>query len=143
MFIQAFAGPQQGLGVEMKLRMKGDSVRVRVAPSEVERLCREGRIEEAVRFSLQPEETLRYSITLDRGIDVPEVHFIDHEVRVLLPREAALKWAASDAVSLGGEVPLDAVTALILLVEKDFACLDVSDEENADTYPNPNAGLTC
>jgi hypothetical protein len=30
---------------------------------------------------------------------------------------------------------------LAVLVEKDFACLDRGDEENADTFPHPHAAV--
>jgi hypothetical protein len=32
---------------------------------------------------------------------------------------------------------------LKIAVEKDWACLDDSDEDNADTFPNPNQGANC
>jgi len=33
--------------------------------------------------------------------------------------------------------------SLALLIEKDFACLDRSEEDNEDTFPNPNTGTKC
>jgi hypothetical protein len=33
--------------------------------------------------------------------------------------------------------------SLDLIVEKDFACLDLSDADNEDTFPNPLVGTTC
>ena len=33
--------------------------------------------------------------------------------------------------------------SLDLIVEKDFACLDLSDADNEDTFPNPNSGAIC
>jgi hypothetical protein len=32
---------------------------------------------------------------------------------------------------------------LNLVVEKDFACLDLSDADNLDTFPNPELGAVC
>lgn len=31
----------------------------------------------------------------------------------------------------------------MLLVEKDFACLDGTNTDNEDTFPNPNIGMVC
>lgn len=33
--------------------------------------------------------------------------------------------------------------ALELILEKDFACLDRSDADNHDTFPNPLIGASC
>jgi hypothetical protein len=41
------------------------------------------------------------------------------------------------AVNLGGREMLD------VIVEKDFACLDLSDADNHDTFPNPQIGAVC
>ena len=30
-----------------------------------------------------------------------------------------------------------------IIVEKDFACLDLSDADNHDTFPNPQLGAVC
>jgi hypothetical protein len=38
---------------------------------------------------------------------------------------------------------VDNETSLQILIEKDFACIDGTDQENADTFPNPLAGLKC
>jgi hypothetical protein len=32
---------------------------------------------------------------------------------------------------------------LMLLVEKDFACLDGTNADNDDTFSNPNIGIAC
>ena len=127
----------------MKLRIKDDSVRFRIAPSEVEVLLREGALTSQVRFSVRPQRCLHYSLVLDGSLAKATVGFDDGEILARVPREEAERWASTDAVSLAGEMELDDTSSLFLLIEKDFACLDLSDEENADTYPNPNAGQAC
>jgi hypothetical protein len=54
-----------------------------------------------------------------------------------------VKWASTDQVGIEGRQPVDNETSLQILIEKDFACIDGTDEENADTFPNPLAGLKC
>jgi hypothetical protein len=127
----------------MKLRIKDDSVRFRIAPSEVEVLLRKGSLTSQVRFSVRPQRYLSYSLVLDGGLAKATVEFDDGEILARLPREEAERWGSTDAVSLTGEIELDDTSSLRLLIEKDFACLDLSDEENADTYPNPTAGQAC
>jgi Family of unknown function (DUF7009) len=127
----------------MKLRIKDDSVRFRIAPSEVEVLLREGVLTSRVQFSVRPQRCLSYSLVLDGSLAKATVEFDDGEILARLPREEAERWGSTDAVSLAGEMELNGTSSLLLLIEKDFACLDLSDQENADTYPNPNAGQVC
>ena len=49
----------------------------------------------------------------------------------------------SDQVGITEAIGLGVLGALALLVDKDLACLDRSQEENLDTFPNPNAGAVC
>jgi hypothetical protein len=52
-------------------------------------------------------------------------------------------WCSTDLVGISESVSLGSLGSLDLLIEKDFACLDLSDEENQDTFANPNAGAIC
>ena len=76
--------------------------------------------------------------------DPKEYSWIDDSKRVIrrdfLP--ADLKKQI-DQVGIEGRQPVDNETSLQILIEKDFACIDGNDEENADTFPNPLAGLKC
>jgi hypothetical protein len=54
-----------------------------------------------------------------------------------VPLGAVRPWAFTDQISIEGEQPLDSQTSSRILIEKDFACIDGTDEENADTFPNP------
>jgi hypothetical protein len=62
---------------------------------------------------------------------------------VVLPKEEATAWAESNRIGICATVDLGPVDALDLIVEKDFACLDLSDADNLDTFPNPNAAGIC
>ena len=127
----------------MKLRFKEDTVRFRVPPSGVKSLMREGSLTSQVRFSLRPNRSLLYSLVLDENIHEPTISFTGNEITARLPKDEALRWAFTDLVALSEKIQLDDSAVLTLLVKKDFACLDLSDVENEDTYPNPNAGQVC
>jgi hypothetical protein len=124
----------------MKLRIKNDSVRFRVPPSEVRFLIHEGRLTSQVGF---PSRQLLYSLVLDDQIDEVSIDLVGDEIIARLPKEQAVRWATTDLVGLGQDLDVNTSASLTLLVEKDFACLDKSDEENLDTYPNPNIGQVC
>ena len=124
----------------MKLRIKDDSIRFRVPPSEVKLLIHDGTLTSRVNF---PSRQLLYSLVLDDQVEEVSVDLVGDEIIARLPNEQAVRWATTYLVGLGSEVDIDSSMSLTLLVEKDFACLDKSDEENLDTYPNPNIGQVC
>jgi hypothetical protein len=61
---------------------------------------------------------------------------------VVLPSGAARNWAEGERVGIYGSVAVGK-DKLALIVEKDFACLDGSDRDNLDAFPNPQRGITC
>jgi hypothetical protein len=52
-------------------------------------------------------------------------------------------WGVTDQVGIAEDINLGENGSLALLIEKDFACLDGSEAENQDAFPNPNAGAVC
>ena len=123
----------------MKLRILGNSIRMRLKIGEVEVIGAGGRIEEKTQF---PDSALSYSLEV-ADITEMESRFDDGRLAVRLPREAAKAWASSDSVSVFGEQALSDTETLSVLIEKDFKCLapghhrDCKDDE--DTFPHPDA----
>jgi hypothetical protein len=116
----------------MKLRIKGDSVRLRLTRTEVHDLLEHGAVEDATRF---PGGTaLRYVLRADPAAPVVSAAFADGVLTVSVPKAAALAWGGSEAVAVTGEVPL-AGAALLILVEKDFPCLTTRpNEDDSDAF---------
>jgi hypothetical protein len=127
---------------EMKLRIKGNSLRFRVSPSEMARLLETGRIEETIHFGSEDGASLTYALERSPCAQAISVRYRPQEVTVEIPTKDARVWADGEQVGLYGESGTRAGT-LELAVEKDFACLDKDDEQNADTYPNPKQGAVC
>jgi hypothetical protein len=126
----------------MKLRIKGESLRLRVSRSDLERLMRDGRIEESIHFGSLPGAQWTYALELDAHESAISMRYAGSEVAVILSNSEAKNWVDTDAVGIYGEVRGGA-GSLELIVEKDFACLDRGGEENADAFPNPQAGRVC
>lgn len=126
----------------MKLRIKGNSLRLRLGPSEVERLLDTGRIEETIRFAPEETATLTYALELEDSRDALSLRYSPREVVVRLSRKLASEWSHSDQVAIAGKIDVGQGD-LELLIEKDFACLDRDDREREDTFPNPKAGAVC
>jgi Family of unknown function (DUF7009) len=125
----------------MKLRIKGDSLRLRVGPGEVARLIDVGRVEETIHFGLEDEARLTYAVEVG-AVDAMTVRHEGTRVTVILPRGSARAWAQGADVGVYGSVGVSS-GRLEIAVEKDWACLDKSEGEETETFPNPKQGKSC
>jgi Family of unknown function (DUF7009) len=123
----------------MKLRILGDTVRLRLKRGEVEQLAAGISIVEKTHF---PGSVLTYQLDLS-GNDDFSATFDDGNLVVSLPHSKVLDWAATDEVSLCAEQKLPGSGSISLLIEKDFSCLEPGHHrdgnEDADTFPHPSA----
>lgn len=127
----------------MKLRVKSDSLRLRVSRSELARLQAGGRVEETVHFGAARDATLTYALEIAPQASPVRVRYQSQEVTVLLSEEQARLWAKDGEIGVYTSIVINAEISLEVIVEKDFACLDRSDEDNSDTFANPHAGRVC
>lgn len=122
----------------MKLRIRGNSLRLRLTRSEVDDFASSGRV--ADRIVLAPGQALGY--TLRRVSDRATIgaQLVDDRLEILVPAAAAARWSGSDDVSLTAEQINGERHALRILIEKDFACLATREgEDDSDAFPNPRA----
>ena len=127
----------------MKLRIKGNSLRLRVSRSELARFQAGERIEETIHFTAAPEATLTYALESATRPSPVTVRYGSREVTVILSKDRARIWSDESEVGVYTTLDIGAAGSLEVAVEKDFACLDRSDEDNRDTFANPVAGATC
>ena len=127
----------------MKLRMQGNSIRLRVTRSELSRLQTGQRLDEAVRFGSRPGMTLGYSLQAGTQADPIVVTFEAQQILVTMSGEQLENWSSEHQVGVYASLPIDSSATLEVAIEKDFACLDRSDEHNTDTFANPLAGTLC
>jgi hypothetical protein len=127
----------------MKLRIKGNSLRLRLSRSEVAGLLKGDRLEETIHFAQQANAQLTYALEQSASTNVPTVQYTENNVTVLMPAEQGNTWCLSDQVGIVERLSIGSYGFLDVLIEKDFACLDRNDEDNEDTFPNPNAGTMC
>jgi hypothetical protein len=115
----------------MKLRLQGNSVRLRLTRSEVERLRELGLVEESVDFGVGEVLAYRLQSRLEQG--PVEAVFGQGIMTVTVSKEAAQTWAGSDEVGLYAQSGV-----LTISIEKDFRCLTRRlDEQEPDAYPHP------
>jgi len=114
----------------MKIRIKGNTVRFRLVKKEVEQLQKLGFVEETTSFLSQ---NLIYRIEAKADSNRLEADFRGKIITIYIPKQDAQEWYDTDRITYKNEFD-----KLTLLVEKDFVCLDHTDEDQSDNYPNPN-----
>ena len=122
----------------MKLRIRDNSIRLRLMRGEVDTLRDKGIVEASTAFP--GGRSFRYLLESSPASVNPAAFFSDNEIIVRLPETTVLAWASTEQVSIEGEQLLDDGGLLKILVEKDFVCLTGRDDEDeSDMYPHPEA----
>lgn len=125
----------------MKLRIRDNSVRIRLTRTEVDSLRQQGVVAAATGFPGGRE--FQYRVESSPAIVNPAAFFSDNTISIRLPEATVLAWATTEQVSMPGEQVLDDGAKLAILVEKDFACLAPREgEDESDMYPHPEAGTS-
>jgi hypothetical protein len=115
----------------MKLRLQGNSVRLRLTRSEVERFRDTGLVDESVDFG--GSEVLAYRLQSRLEPGPVRAGFRQGTMTVSVSTEVAQAWAGSDEVGIYAQSG-----ALAISIEKDFRCLTRPlDEQELDAYPHP------
>ena len=124
----------------MKLRIRGNSVRLRVSKPELTEIAATGAAADAVRFA--PGVALRYGIEV-RPAGTVTAEFAAGVVRVLVPQSSIDVWLRPDEVSIEGQQAIGNGEFLRILVEKDYTCLAPrSGEDDGDLFANPQLPKT-
>ncbi len=119
----------------MKLRIRGNSVRLRVSQSELRQLAERGTARDSTAFG--PGAELVYGLSVGAAGPV-RAEFSGANVTVTVPRAAFERWLDEDQISIHAEQPIDGGRVLTILVEKDFTCLTAREgEDESDLFPNP------
>ena len=122
----------------MKIRIKDNSVRLRLTQAEVKQLSEIGEVRSMITFGVEIKDTLVYAVvsTISHTIDVT---YKNHTIEVKIPASMINQWANSEQVSIRHEKPISPGESLIILVEKDFKCLtERPDENEEDMFPHPD-----
>jgi hypothetical protein len=127
----------------MKLRLEFNSIRLRLKRSEVEQLARIGRVEERIVSGSSDDATFLYILEATPAVPSPQVAVNARSIVVRVPTGDAARWASTDEVGIEDHQSVGGPATLRILIEKDFACLDGTEEHNADTFPHPLARTKC
>lgn len=124
----------------MKIRLLGNSLRLRLSQPEVKTLQEQGLVMEAIHFGNGESQRLVYEIKA-AGKGVVSAKYQNNSITVELPGDLIQEWANSDLISIKKEMEIGNEQTLNILVEKDFKCLSTDRaEDESDLFPNPKSG---
>lgn len=125
----------------MKLRIKGNSIRLRLSQSEVSGLAENAKVEDSISFG---HGQLTYALTTSNKAKEIVAQFENGRIEIIVPAPFAEQWTRSEQVGFGAEQKLSGGETLKILVEKDFACLTEREgEDETDAFPHPQSGQAC
>lgn len=118
----------------MKLRIPGNSLRLRLTRPEIAELLAAGFVEDRLQLGPQAESALVYRLELSDNVTAPRACFEAHCISIQLPVAAGTLWTDSEQVGIYSEE----AWGLKLIIEKDFKCLDPRiDEDDSDAFDHP------
>lgn len=119
----------------MKLRIKGNSLRIRLTKTEVSTISTKGYLEEETNFG---NNKLLYVLQrVDEGNELSAA-FESNKITMFVPLSLTKDWPMNNIISFDAHMTVGENKSLYLLLEKDFVCLDHTTEDQSDNYENPN-----
>ena len=121
----------------MKLRIKGDSLRLRLTQGEMRSLAEQGEVED--RTSFPGGTAFRYRLRVDKVINEISASYESNLIDILLPASLCERWCSTDLVTLSA-TQATAPGELRIVLEKDWACLAPREgEDETDNFPHPGS----
>ena len=118
----------------MKLRIKGNSIRMRLTRSEIDYFRNTGSIEEKTEFG---NSLLSYALIKVADIKHLSATFKENKIFLNLPESLAEQWTETELTGIEHALDIGNGKKLFLLLEKDFKCMDQVAEDQHDNYENP------
>jgi len=122
----------------VKLRIRDNSIRLRLTQGEVDTLHTNGVV--SARTGFPGAREFQYVVESSPAVVKPGAFLSDCVMTVRLPEMTVLTWATTEQVSIKGEQLLQDGESVRILVEKDFNCLAPREgEDESDMFPHPGA----
>lgn len=127
----------------MKLRIRGDALRLRLSQGDLDTLVQTGVVGEAVHFGGAVPQ-LRYELRAVDAASALAASFDGAAIVIEIPRAWVMRLSQTDEVGVRGEQAIDGTRTLSLLVEKDFRCLVPREgEDDSDGFGRPDGAGAC
>ena len=119
----------------MKIRIKGNSLRIRISKTEVDTFCKEGKLTERTEFG---DGSFLYNLVSVNSEGNLDADYKDGAVTMYVPAHLIADWDTNNVVGFDYTKPLPGGDGLFLLLEKDFKCIDNTvGEDQSDNFDNP------
>ncbi len=118
----------------MKIRIKGNSIRLRLTKTDVADLKEKGMVKEETVFSF--EAVFSYALFVDADSEEINAKFKDNCVTVFLPEKEAAILTDTEEITVKNSQYNGSADGLFILIEKDLQCLDDTSEDQSDMYEN-------
>jgi len=118
----------------MKLRIRGNSIRLRLTKPEVDLFKLHGLVEDSINFG-NTKLTYQLKVT-DNSKDLTAT-YNQQVITVYMPEDMRKDWTTTEWVGYDAMQQINETESLKILVEKDFKCLDGTTEDQTDMYENP------
>lgn len=120
----------------MKLRIKGNSLRIRLSKTEVSLLSSGTTLEDSTSFG--PSRFVYLVQPVEKG-DTLSASYEEGVITLYVPQSLLQDWPHNQVVGFDARMPVSDSAELYLLLEKDFKCLDTEvAEDQSDFYENPD-----
>jgi hypothetical protein len=124
----------------VKLRILGNSIRLRLTRSEVEAAAAGSAVEGRCVFGPDPANALTYTFLPDTKVTQLETSWGGGTLTVRAPISLVEQWNDSDLVGMERTWRQSDHEELTVLVEKDFSCLKPREGgDDLDTFPHPQS----
>ncbi|THD69599.1 hypothetical protein E7Z59_04535 [Robertkochia marina] len=122
----------------MKLRIKGDTIRMRLTQGEVDEFRNTGRVTDTTTFSTPSSSSLEYALVTEENGRELCASFSNNSITIHVPKAIARKWTETGQVGFDNREKEGVLPTPYILVEKDFKCLHKRpNEDESDHFPNP------
>ncbi len=119
----------------MKIRIKGNSLRIRISKPEVEKFCSTGFLGDETMFGTN---VFRYYLERVRNDGQLNADFENGAITMFVPDHLLENWDTNETVGFSYKRDLGDGKELFLLLEKDFKCIDNSmQEDQSENFDNP------
>ncbi len=84
----------------MKLRIKGNSLRLRMSRSEVARILAGDSVEDTIHFTQEAGASFTYALVQESSVKMPTVQYAENRLTILIPADQGNMWATTDQVGI-------------------------------------------
>ena len=123
----------------MKIRMLGNSIRLRLSQGDINKLKESGKISETIHFP--NGHRLTYSLSTTEELTIT-ADFQETAIKTFIPENLLAEWVNTDRVGYEQDLVLSNADTLKILIEKDFKCLTDRAEDESDLFPHPRENDT-